>query len=193
MTIDLQITLVSVFVGLVAITVYLWRLWKTTERTVSFLVRWFPALTEVEEFFALIEHSTERSHFFERHGPVLNEQDILERSKSGEICFSGVKGKPVSSSRWLTHKDLLRAIDSALDHWEKGARPKGGSFNFEFEYPIGEGYPKGGGALVRTRFARVIVKMEGVITAFPVLEPSKEFKSLASSMGQPTATGGNAH
>lgn len=187
MTTEIQLGIGLIFVGVVFLALYLWKIWKTAKLTTSFLVRWFPALAESEDFFALIEHASARSHFFERHGPVLNEEDIIERSKNGNIAFSGVRGRPVDSSKWITHRDLLRAIESALDHWEKGARPKGGSFNFEFEHPIGEGFPKGQEMLVRTRFARVIVKKGLVITAFPVLEPKNAFKSLASSLGHPTA------
>lgn len=185
MTTELQVGIGLIFVGLVGLAAYLWSIWKTAKLTTSFLVRWFPALAESDKFFALIEHAAGRSHFFERHGPVLNLEDIVERSKNGNITFSGVRGKPVSSSRWLTHKDLLLAIESALDHWAKGVRPKGGSFNFEFEHPIGEGFSKDQQELVRTRFARVIVNKGLVVTAFPVLEPNEAFRSLAGSLGHP--------
>jgi len=62
------------------------------------------------------------------------------------------------------------AIFSALEHWASGARPRGGRFAFEFDWDVGEGYSKGGGALVRTRFAVVVIRGGEVVTAFPSLK-----------------------
>lgn len=178
MSIGTDLIIAGEVVLLIGLAGYAWHILHVAKRTAAFMVRWFPALSEPDEFFALIDLSSEDSHFFERHGPVLNIEEIRQRATDGEIPFSGTKGNPTTSARWFTHGDLFRSIESALEHWREGARPKGGVFNFEFEHSIGEGFLKGGAYVVTTRHARVIIRGGNVVTAFPVLEPKGAHKCL---------------
>ena len=146
------------------------RWWSGVARTARTLNRIAPALVELNEFFALVDLGAARSHYLERHGPMLATSEVLRRAETGMLEVSGLAGKPVASSRWLRHADLLEAVVSALEHWTAGARPNGGRFQFEFDRDVGEGYPKGGGALTRTRIAVVIIRDDEVVTAFPLLE-----------------------
>lgn len=146
------------------------RWWIGIGRTARTLRRIAPALLEHEEFFALVDLAAARSHYLERHGPMLTSSEVLQRARTGILEVSGVNGKPVASSRWLRHADLLEAVVSALEHWAAGARPGGGRFRFEFDRQVGEGYPKGGGALIGTRVAVVIIREGEVVTAFPSLD-----------------------
>lgn len=145
------------------------RWWRDLGRTSRILARMAPALVELDEFFALVDLGGQGSHYLERHGPMLRECEVLRRAETGMLEVSGVAGKPVASSRWLRHADLLEAAVSALEHWAAGARPEGGRFRFEFDRDIGEGYRKGGGALVTTRVAIVVVRDGVIVTAFPSL------------------------
>lgn len=143
-----------------------WHRARVTAETVS---RIAPALLEHEPFFALLDLAGPGSHYLERHGPMLRASEVLQRAETGRLDVSGLAGRPVASARWLRHDDMLTAIVSALEHWHSGARPVGGRFVFEFDHDIGEGYPKGGGAIVTTRVAIVIVSGGEAITAYPML------------------------
>lgn len=145
--------------------------WVRLRRSAGILARMAPALAEAPEFFALIDRSVPRSHFLERHGPLLNRMDVHQRAQTGEIPFSQHQGRPVDATRWFRHEDLLRAVDSALTHWDAGVRPKGGAFHFIFDHAIGEGFEKGSDERTETTVARVIVRQGDVITAYPVLHP----------------------
>lgn len=142
-------------------------------RSAAIIARLAPAIVESPAFFALLERSTTRSHFLDRHGPLLNQLDVQERAKSGSIPFSKHDGRPVDSARWFKHEDLLCAVDSALAHWDAGSRPEGGVFDFAFDQPIGEGFLKGSDERVDATIARVIVKQGEVITAYPVLRAER--------------------
>ncbi|MES2443329.1 MAG: hypothetical protein V4574_10900 [Pseudomonadota bacterium] len=146
------------------------RWWLGLGRTARTLKRIAPALVELDEFFALIDLAGPGSHYLERHGPMLMSSEVLRRAETGMLEVSGVVGKPVASSRWLHHADLLECAVSALEHWAAGGRPAGGRFRFEFDREVGEGFRKGGGTLVRTRIAVVIVRDGEIVTAFPSLE-----------------------
>ena len=149
-------------------------------RVAATAVRLAPALLEHDDFFALLDMAGQTSHFLERHGPMLRRSEVLQRAKSGTLSVSGVVGRRVASSRWLRHADLRAAALSALEHWNSGARPKGGRFKFQFGWDIGEGFLKGGGDLVKTRIAIVVVRSGEIITAFPSLIPdSKSEQPLA--------------
>lgn len=131
--------------------------------------RMAPALLEHDEFFALMDIVRPDSHFFERHGPMLRVCEVLQRAETGTLEVSGLVGRPVNSTRWLRHADLRLAALSAIEHWASGARPAGGRFAFEFDWDIGEGFLKGGGGLINTRIAIVIIRDGEIITAFPLL------------------------
>ncbi len=166
-------------IGTVAILVltiaawYVWRSWQNAQRFAKIIGRLAPALLELDEYYALVDLSTQRSHFFERHGAMLYRCDVLERATTGNIEYSGHKGKPVASARWYRHGDLLQAINSALIHWDTGVRPKGGLFAFSFDTEIGEGYAKGTDCFLETSIAVVIIKEGIVVTAYPLLDDSK--------------------
>lgn len=159
-----------VLIALTGAALVVRRWWIGIGRTARTLKRIAPALVELDEFFALIDLAGAGSHYLERHGPMLTGSDVFQRAETGMLEVSGVAGKPVASSRWLRHADLLEAVVSALEHWTAGARPAGGRFRFEFDREVGEGYPKGGGTLVRTRVAVVIVRDGEIVTAFPSLD-----------------------
>lgn len=143
--------------------------WGRARRIADVAARMALALTELDEFFALLDISNDDAHFLDRHGPMLKRCDVLQRAQNGRLDVSGHIGSPVASARWLRHADLLRAVMSACEHWKSGSRPKRGCFLFDFGEDIGEGFRKGGGDLVRTRFAAVIVRKGTVVTAYPLL------------------------
>ncbi len=144
--------------------------WFFRAREEARMIAWLaPAIAEAPIFFELIDISHDQSHYLERHGPLLRRCDVLERAQTGNLEVTGLKGRPVSSARWLRHSDLLRAIVSAAEHWRAGERPKGGRFVFEFDHAIGEGYPKNSDELLETRQAAVVIRKEFVLTAFPLL------------------------
>ena len=159
-------------VGFGLFRVYLWLKHERAQskRTVDTFLRIFPALAEHEQFFKLLELRSGRAHFLERHGPMLRHVDIRQRANTGDMPVSGVVGKPVASARWLKHDDMLWAIESAIQSWESGERPPGGVFKYEFSKLIGEGYVKGSDVLLRTEFAKVVIRDDVVVTAFPLLD-----------------------
>jgi hypothetical protein len=162
----------AVIVLLVLVAIGLWRLliiWQDIRRTARVVGFLAPALAELDEFYELIELSVEKSHFFQRHGPMLKIADILERARTGGMRVSGLSGKPVSSARWYRHADLLHAIRETLARWKAGERPRGGVFVFRFDAIIGEGYEKDGTDLMKTHIAVVVIRDGVVITAYPLL------------------------
>jgi hypothetical protein len=163
---------VAAVVLLILVAIAVWRLlviWRELRRTARIVGFLAPALAELDEFYALIDLSVEKSHFFQRHGPMLKIADILEHARTGNIRVSGLSGKPVSSARWYRHADLLHTIREALARWQAGERPKGGAFVFRFDTAIGEGYEKEGTDLMKTQIAVVVIRDGMVITAYPLL------------------------
>jgi len=154
------------------------RSWLSARKATAILARLAPALVEPAEFFALIDLSEKESHFLERHGPMLKACEVLQRAETGRLDVSGYAGRPVPSARWLRHADLLRAVTSAAEHWASGARPNDGRFVFDFDNEIGEGFLKGGGAMVRTNIAIVIIREGEVVTAYPSLASAKAVHAL---------------
>lgn len=146
--------------------------WFQNARKEASIIAWLaPAIIEAPIFFELINVSHEKSHFMDRHGPMLSRFDVLQRAKTGSLDVAGLKGRPVTSARWLRQTDLLQAVLSAAEHWRDGERPNGGRFMFEFKETIGEGYLKGKEALINTNVAVVIIRKDYVLTAFPLLSP----------------------
>jgi hypothetical protein len=167
--------MIAAIISVVILTIswYIWDAWQEAKKFASIIGRLAPALLELEEFYQLLDLTTQRAHFLERHGPMLTISDVFGRSNSGNIKFSGLSGKPVASARWYKHADLLKAVNSALIYWEKGIRPTGGIFAFHFEEVIGEGYAKKSSILIKTCNALVIIKEGTVITAYPLLDDLK--------------------
>ncbi|NNC60222.1 MAG: hypothetical protein HKO05_09550 [Erythrobacter sp.] len=151
-----------------------WRVWRNAKLVARTVDRIAPALLEPESFFELVSLSRRRSHFLERHGPMLKLDEIQDRALSGNIPAAGLSGKPVSSARWFRHKDLLAAVNSAREHWMNGARPRNGVFRFRFDEAIGEGYQRNSTMAIKTDRAIVVIKGETVVTAYPVIDGSKE-------------------
>lgn len=143
-------------------------------RRARIIARMAPALVEAPHFFELVDLSSTRCHFLERHGPMLNALDIHERAQTGAIPFSNHEGRPVDSARWFRHEDLLHAAVSALSHWESEQNPKQGVFDFEFDHDIGEGFEKGGQERVTTSCARVIIRGGHVVTAYPLIRTPRK-------------------
>lgn len=166
---------ISLVLLIATIVMYAWKRWHDAKRVATIVSRLAPALAELEHFYALLELSSERSHFMERHGPILNRIDIQHRALDGSIPYSGTAGRAVSSARWFRHEDLLWAVNSALEYWSRGERPDRGRFSFRFEYPIGEGYKKGTEELVQTKDARVVVLAGQIVTAYPLLDSPRHF------------------
>ena len=179
--------LLVIAIGFGLLRAYHWFQRERTQakQTVETLVRMVPALAEHEQFFKLLELRSDQAHFLERHGPMLRHIDILQRATTGDMPVSGIVGRAVSSARWLTHDDMLWAIESAIQSWEADDRPPGGVFKYEFPKLIGEGYIKDSNALLRTAFAKVIIRDDVVITAFPVLDPNTVLdKPVSTSRGR---------
>lgn len=172
----------------VATVVLLFRLWLRARNIAKTIDRIAPALVEPHEFFELVELSGADSHFMERHGPMLKTCEVLQRAESGRLDVSGYVGRPVASARWLRHSDLLRALRSAIRHWEMGAAPKGGRFVFAFEEPVGEGFLRGGGGLIRTCLAVVVLRRGSILTAYPLLMPVSQNRALDGTDLQPELT-----
>jgi len=164
----LGLSLAAVLVGAFALLAY--RFWKRTMLLAQTIDRIAPVLLEPDAFFELMEISQRRSHFLERHGPMLKLVEIRERAQTGSLPASGLTGKPVSSGRWFRHDDLLRAVNSAREHWLNGAKPKDGVFRFRFERMIGEGYVRGSQTPVATDCAIVVIKGDTVVTAYPAID-----------------------
>lgn len=137
-----------------------------------------PALIEAPVFFELIDISHHKSHFLERHGPMLQRCEVLQRAKTGRLEVAGHFGRPVASAKWYSHKDMLHAIISAAEHWRNGDRPKNGKYVFEFDEYVGEGFLKGSDELVQTKIVAVVTRNDYVVTAFPGLKVEHESHSL---------------
>lgn len=134
------------------------RWWIGVGRTARTLRSIAPALVDLDEFFALLDLAGAKSHYLERHGPMLANSEVLRRAETGLLEVSGVSGRPFASTRWLSHADLLEAVVSAFEQWTTGARPEAGRFRFAFDRDVGECYPEGGWTLIRTRTAVVIIR-----------------------------------
>ncbi len=150
-----------------------WRIWRNAMLVANTIDRIAPALLEPDTFFELVRLSRRRSHFLERHGPMLKIEEIRERAQSGKLSAAGFSGKPVASGRWIRHRDLLLAVNSAREHWMNSARPVNGVFRFKFRRIIGEGYLRGSQFPVQTDCATVVIKGETVVTAYPVVDELK--------------------
>lgn len=147
-----------------------WSVWERARLVANTIDRIAPALLEPEEFFELVDISGRRSHFLERHGPMLKLTEIEQRARTGNLSAAGLIGKPVSSGRWLRHSDLVKAVNAARHHWSNGARPQNGVFRFRFPNKIGEGYTRSSRASVATNCAIVVIRGETVITAYPAVD-----------------------
>jgi hypothetical protein len=140
---------------------------QQAEQTVGAFLKMLPALAEHEQFFKLLDYRGPKSHYLERHGPMLRRTDLGARATTGSLEVAGHHGDPVTSTRWLNHADLLLAGESALDYWSQGERPANGVFKFEFPEVVGEGYMKNSSKRFTTKIAKVVVRKGEVITAFP--------------------------
>lgn len=167
------IAIVATLLALAAVAVLAWWLYGIRAQA-KILARIGPALVEAPVFFKLVEISHEKSHFLERHGPMLQRCDVLQRAKTGKLDVAGFVGRPVASAKWYNHQDMLHAILSAAEYWRAGDRPKSGKYVFAFDEPIGEGFLKGETDVVETKIAAVIIRKDYVVTAFPVLAPLDE-------------------
>ncbi|MCP5088595.1 MAG: hypothetical protein GY952_17540, partial [Rhodobacteraceae bacterium] len=150
-----------------------WQIWRDAKLVAKTIDRLAPALLEPDAFCELVRLSRRRSHFLERHGPMLKIDEIWERVQSGNLPAAGFSGKPVASGRWVRHQDLLLAVNSAREHWMNGARPVNGVFRFKFDREIGQGYLRGSQSPVQTDCAIVVIKGETVVTAYPVVDGLK--------------------
>ncbi|WP_342074906.1 hypothetical protein [Yoonia sp. SS1-5] len=167
------IAIIATLFAFVAVAALVWWLHGIREQA-KILARIGPALVEAPVYFKLVEISHEKSHFLERHGPMLQRCDVLQRAMTGKLDVAGFVGRPVASAKWYSHQDMLHAIISAAEHWRAGDRPKSGKYVFAFEEPIGEGFLKGDDNVVQTNIAAVIIRNDYVVTAFPVLTPLDE-------------------
>jgi hypothetical protein len=170
--------------SLIAVAVCV-RWWLKAWAIANVLGRITPALIEADEFFTLLDLSGHDSHFLERHGPMLKTCEVLQRAMTGRLDVSGHAGKPTASARWFRHADILRAVTSAAEHWASNGRPKVGRFVFAFQDDIGEGYPKGGGDLIKTRLAIVVICKGIAITAYPLLDSRGLDSTVALSTSPP--------
>jgi hypothetical protein len=144
---------------------------RYAQKTAEQIAWLLPALLERKEFCELIKISDKHSHYFERHGPLLKIEEMLERANTGQLVTFPHAGQPVNSSRWFFHGHLYQAVISALELWDVGERPKGGQFDFCFPHNIGEGYLRGSSEKLSTNLASVIVRDGSIISAYPILAP----------------------
>ena len=49
-------------VAVVGLAIYIWKSWRAASIAVRFVGRWYPALLEYEEFFELVDLSSDRAH-----------------------------------------------------------------------------------------------------------------------------------
>ncbi|WP_207546543.1 RHS repeat-associated core domain-containing protein, partial [Methylobacterium indicum] len=108
-----------------------------------------------------------RSHFFDRHGAHTTLQDQQLRATTG-YTPDGKQGRPVDSSRFLTHVDQLEAAQHAID---LRSRFNANQIEFDMGRPIGEGYLKGGQQYIGgTQSVRAYFDANGNLTTlFPLL------------------------
>jgi hypothetical protein len=119
------------------------------------------------ESLRALEESTPHAHFFVRHGAHVTLQQLLDRAKDG-LTPDGVKLWPVNSSRFLSHRDQLAAVERAHELYRQ---QPGNRIPFDMDHSIGEGYLEGGSDLIPTR--SVLARFRGgrLVTIYPELEP----------------------
>ena len=81
----------------------------------------------------------------------------------------GFAGNIVDSSRFLSHRGQLNAVQAAKEIYSRTGKKV---FTFDVGYEVGEGFVRNSTDLVRTSNVRVVFDANGKIkTMFPFLSP----------------------
>ncbi len=111
------------------------------------------------------------SHYLSRHGPYITDEQLKERATTGVLPDTGVKAKPVPSSRYFNLFYLKQAILLA----QRGYRLTGrNTHKIDHGQIVGGGYLLGGTQYVKAQISFVVICKKGVvITAYPKITPCK--------------------
>jgi len=99
------------------------------------------------------------SHFFSRHGAQTNMGQQFDRASTG-FTPDGFAGNIVDSSRFLSHRGQLNAVQAAQEIYGRTGKKV---FTFDVGYEVGEGFVKNATDLVRTSNVRVVFDAKGKI------------------------------
>jgi hypothetical protein len=80
--------------------------------------------------------TSSNAHFFSRHGAQTTNAQQYTRATTG-VTPDGFAGNPVNSARFLTHREQLNALHSALEINQRTGKKV---FTFDAGYTVGEGY-----------------------------------------------------
>jgi filamentous hemagglutinin len=123
--------------------------------------------TNAASRLARLEATSPKAHFFSRHGAATTIEQQYVRATTG-LTPDGVMLRPVDSSRFLTHRAQLAAVERAQARFAlTGER----SFSFEMSEIIGEGFIRGGGSWVQTTNVHAVFKNGRLHTLYPFLSP----------------------
>ncbi|MEI6352251.1 MAG: RHS repeat-associated core domain-containing protein, partial [Verrucomicrobiota bacterium] len=108
------------------------------------------------------------SHFFTRHGAQTSIEQQFDRATTG-LTPDGFKGNLVDSSRFLSHRAQLNAVQAAEGIFYRTGKKV---FTFDAGYEIGEGFTRNATDLMRTTNVTAVFNASGNIkTLFPSLSP----------------------
>ena len=134
-----------------------------TEFTTEFLLEAIAARA-----LATAESATTGAHFLSRHGAQTTLEQQLIRATTG-LTPDGVTGSAMASSRFLSNKLQLEALNKAKAAYTSGLAGKGTVI--EMGQVVGNGYLKGGGTLQTASSVQVYYNTSGeVITLFPKIK-----------------------
>ncbi|MBS0264009.1 MAG: hypothetical protein JSS02_18885 [Planctomycetes bacterium] len=108
------------------------------------------------------------SHFFSRHGAQTSIGQQFDRATTG-LTPDGFSGNLVDSSRFLSHRSQLNAVQAAEEIFRRTGKKV---FTFDAGYEIGEGFTRSATDLARTTNVRVVFDANGKLkTIFPWIKP----------------------
>jgi hypothetical protein len=119
-----------------------------------------------------LEEQEAGGHFFSRHGAQTSLSQQYMRAVSGLIPDAeAVSLGEVNATRFLTNEGQLKALERAKDLLAKSGKTSG-TFTFEMETEVGEGYLKGGGAgsYRRTNLVQAVFKDGKLKTLYPAIK-----------------------
>ena len=129
-------------------------------------------LTEAECEAALQRLQDEQganSHFYDRHGAQTTLAEQEARALTGRTP-DGVAGRPVDSTRFLSHADELEAAQKALDYQRNFGTGVGNeTFEFNMGRDVGEGYFARTSNYGTAENVRAFFRDGNLVTLFPTL------------------------
>lgn len=164
---------IIIVVVLASIVAVIFTRWITQIRqTANIISRLAPGLVELEPFLKLLSVLSDSSHAAERHGPLTTVAEQIERANTGKSP-DGKKGSPVTSSRWVSHYSMLKAIEVCKVRWNNGKLPTHNCFELRFDKNIGQVVDLNSEDCNPTNAAKIVFNGSGdVVTAFLVYESS---------------------